>query len=147
MIGSFGCTCDKCKGSGTISMKLRARLCALERLLGVEIIVTRGYICKDRAEALNLSPAEKIHTMKDETGAGFSSAVDFYPRTGLAAGNRADSRGSRWGNRRYDFLEMCRPFFDNVWIVVNVRDFNKWSIHGEVSAGTEGFRTITEGED
>ena len=119
MVGSFGCPCEKCQGSGTISMQLRSKLCAIERLLGVDIVVTMGYRCSE----VNLPVRESKHSPED----GVSLAVDFFPR------NRVyEKDGKRWGTRRFDFLELVRPYFDQAWICTAKNDHNKWSIHGEI---------------
>ncbi len=130
MFGSFGCVCKECRGTGTIALQLRYKLCMLERLLGVEIVVKLGYACEEMAEQLGLGEEERGHTKMQE-GSGYAKAVDFYPRS--LDLNRASKDGKHWGNVRYDFLELVRPYFDNVWIIEDPSSPNKWGIHGGIN--------------
>ncbi len=135
MVGSFGCPCERCQGVGTIAMQLRAKLCALERLLGVEMVVTMGYRCEGMREALGAGLRERAHSHCNEDGLGYALAVDFYPRNHNP--ERLETDGKRWGNRRFDFIELVRPFFDSVWVSVGEGDPNKWSVHGEIVGETD----------
>lgn len=133
MIGGFGCPCSTCQGTGTIHMQLRSKLCAFERLLGVEIVVTMGYKCEKAFEEAEMEGDEAKHCAVNGEGEGCAMAVDFFPRNrayDMDQVPRGD--GKKWGTRRFDFLELCRPFFDSVWIVTDSEDHNKWSIHGEI---------------
>lgn len=136
MIGGFGCPCSVCQGTGTIHMQLRAKLCALERLLGVEIVVTKGYRC-EKALGNEEWEEDKLHA-RTEGEEGVALAVDFFPRNPAYNMDRVPSGdGKKWGTRRFDFIELVRPYFDHVRIVTDPHDHNKWSIHGEIEEAEE----------
>lgn len=137
MIGGFGCPCSKCQGTGTIHMQIRSKLCAIERLLGVEIVVTKGYRCEDSWKRNGNDPKEWGHSAKDENE-GCALAVDFFPRNSTYNMDRVPSGdGKKWGTRRFDFVELVRPYFSQVRIVTDPEDHNKWSIHGEIDRANE----------
>jgi len=132
MVGSFGCPCARCMGGGTIAMQLRSKLCAIERFLNVDVVVTMGYRCENMAKAIGLPSTESKH-WEGEDRDGTALAVDFFPRlTNVYTVDKVERDGRHWGNRRFDFLELTRPFFDKVWISTDPHSHNKWSIHGEI---------------
>ena len=137
MIGGFGCPCAKCQGTGTIHMQLRSKLCAFERLLGVEIVVTMGYRCPTIFNAVGMGDQELRHVTATDEGEGCALAVDFFPRNPTYNMDRVSGDGKKWGTRRFDFIELVRPHFDHVRIVTDPEDHNKWSIHGEIEEARE----------
>jgi hypothetical protein len=132
MKGNYGCPCSGCRGAGTIHQELKAKLCAIERLLVVETIITSGYRCP----AHNAGVGGKEHsrhlgnpesTEEARLEAKESYAVDFWPLD-----RDVVALHEKWGNKRFDFHELVKPYFQYSYIAVNPNDHRRWAIHGQI---------------
>jgi len=101
----------------------------IEKVLGVEIIVTSGARCPEHNAEVGGKPHSKHLIHPDGDPATFiSSAVDFWPL------DMSTPEEGRWNRKRFEFFEFVRKYFDYCYIGTVDRDGRKkWFVHGQLN--------------
>ena len=102
MKGDFKCPCC---GQGDVNPKIKGKIRMIDRVLGVDVIVTSAYRCALHNQEVGGQPDSK-HLQ--------GNAVDFYIP----------------GWPRHEAREFIAPYFDFVYDFTGERS---WALHGQIN--------------